>query len=289
MEIADKPLGLRPSGKQLGRGVLSFLITLAIVLVLAKAMHGRVPILARQIIGAGVVAAAYLLFSRWIERWHPPELNARGAIVEFAVGLAIGLGLFSVVMATLWILGIYHPTNWGTLAGLRSGVLFALCAAVLEEIIFRAYLFRLLSIATGTWIALLATSALFGAAHAANHGATLFSSIAIALEAGVLLAAAYALTGRLWMPIALHFGWNFAESTLFGMSVSGGPPTPALSAGTLSGPTILTGGAFGPEASLVSVLLCFAVGVALLWRAVRLNRIQRPMWKAEDRQTPAAA
>ena len=113
MEIGDKTLGLRPSGKQLGRGVLSFLITLAIVLVLAKAMHGRVPILARQIIGAGVVAAAYLLFSRWIERWHPPELNARGAIAEFAVGLAIGLGLFSAVMATLWILGIYHPTTLG--------------------------------------------------------------------------------------------------------------------------------------------------------------------------------
>ncbi|MGB8762970.1 MAG: CPBP family intramembrane glutamic endopeptidase [Candidatus Sulfotelmatobacter sp.] len=289
MEIGDKTLGLRPSGKQLGRGVLSFLLTLAIVLLLAKAMHGRFPILARQIIGATVVAAAYLLFSRWIEHWRPPELNASGVIAEFAVGLAVGVELFSTVMATLWTLGIYHPTHWGTFAGLPSGLLFALCAAVLEEIIFRAYLFRLLSLATGTWIALLATSALFGAAHAANHGATFFSSIAIALEAGVLLAAAYAVTGRLWMPIALHFGWNFAESTLFGMSVSGGPQTLSLSGGTLNGPTLLTGGAFGPEASLVSISLCFAVGVLLLWRAVRLNRIERPMWKADVRQNQTAA
>lgn len=225
MEMSDKASGTRRSGKQLGRGVLNFLSTLAIVLVLVKTMRGSVPILARQIVGASVVAATYILFSRGIEHWRPPELNTRGGIVEFAVGLAIGVGLFSTVMAILWPLGIYHPTNWGTFAGLGTGTLFALCAAVLEEIIFRAYLFRLLSQATGTWIALLATSALFGAAHAANHGATLFSSIAIALEAGVLLAAAYAVTGRLWMPIALHFGWNFAEGPLFGMSVSGGPQT----------------------------------------------------------------
>ena len=281
MEVEDTALETKRPGKQLGRGVLSFFITLAIVVVLMRAMYGHVPVLARLIIGASVAAAAYILFSRGIEHWRPPELNTRGRIVEFAVGLAIGIGLFSAVMAVLWALGIYHPTNWGTFAGLGSGALFALCAAVLEEIIFRAYLFRLVSLATGTWMGLVVTSVLFGAAHAANHGATLLSSTAIALEAGVLLGAAYAITGRLWMPIALHFGWNFAEGTLFGMSVSGGPQTLALSRGTLSGPTILTGGAFGPEASIVSVSLCLAVGVMLLWRTVRLKRIQRPMWRAE--------
>jgi CAAX protease family protein len=281
MEVEDTALETKRPRKQLGRGALSFLSTVAMVLVLARAMHGHVPVLAQQIIGASVVAAAYILFSRGIEHWPPPELNTRGGIVELAVGLAIGIGLFSAVMAILWALAIYHPTNWGTFAGLGSGALSALCAAVLEEVIFRAYLFRLLSLAMGTWMGLLATSVLFGAAHAANHGATLLSSAAIALEAGVLLGAAYAITGRLWMPVALHFGWNFAEGTLFGMSVSGGPQMLALSRGTLSGPTILTGGAFGPEASIVSVSLCLAVGVTLLWRTVRLKRIQRPMWRAE--------
>jgi uncharacterized protein len=281
MEVEDTTLETKRPGKQLGRGVLSFFITLAIVVVLMRAMYGHVPVLARLIIGASVAAAAYILFSRGIEHWRPPELNTRGRIVEFAVGLAIGVGLFSAVMAVLWALGIYHPTSWGTFAGLGSGAVFALCAAVLEEIIFRGYLFRLLSLATGTWMSLVVTSVLFGAAHAANHGATLLSSTAIALEAGVLLGGAYAITGRLWMPIALHFGWNFAEGTLFGMSVSGGPQTLALSRGTLSGPTILTGGAFGPEASIASVSLCLAVGVMLLWRTVRLKRIQRPMWRAE--------
>jgi hypothetical protein len=133
--------------------------------------------------------------------------------------------------------------------------------------------------AIGTWGAVLVTGAFFGAAHAANPGATLFSSVAIALEAGVLLAAAYAATGRLWMPAAMHFGWNFTEGTLFGMSVSGGPEIPALSHRSLNGSTILTGGAFGPEASVVAVLLCLLTGILLLWRTAKLKRIERPMWK----------
>jgi len=184
------------------------------------------------------------------------------------------------VMAVLWVIGVYHFSGWGTFAGLGSGALFALSAAVLEEVVFRGYLFRLLSAAAGTWIAVLLTSALFGAAHAANPGATLFSSFAIAVEAGVILAGAYAMTGRLWMPIGLHLGWNFAESTMWGMSVSGGVITPSLTRGNLSGAPILTGGEFGPEASIVAIMLCFAVGAILLWRTVRLGRVQPPIWKA---------
>jgi uncharacterized protein len=177
-------------------------------------------------------------------------------------------------------MGVYRPGGWGTFAGVGSGALFALSAAVLEEIVFRGYLFRLLSAAAGTWIAVLLTSALFGAAHAANRGATLFSSFAIAAEAGVILAGAYAVTRRLWMPIGLHLGWNFAESTIWGMSISGGGNTPSLTRGTLSGAPILTGGGFGPEASIVAVVLCFTLGAILLWRTAQLGRTQPPMWKA---------
>ena len=72
------------------------------------------------------------------------------------------------------------------------------------------------------------------------------SSLAIMLEAGVLLGAAYAVTGRLWLPIGLHIGWNFTEGSLFGMSVSGNAIDTGLLHGTLTGPPLLTGGAFGP-------------------------------------------
>jgi uncharacterized protein len=102
--------------------------------------------------------------------------------------------------------------------------------------------------------------------------------VAIALEAGVLLAAAYVLTGRLWFPMGLHAGWNFSEGSLYGLSVSGFTPTNAVTVGKLNGPTILTGGAFGPEASIVAVVLCFSVAILLLWRAAAAGRTQPPLW-----------
>src|SRR5471030_2266301 len=83
-------------------------------------------------------------------------------------------------------------------------------------------------------------------------GATIGSSVAIALEAGILLGAAYALTGRLWLPIGLHLGWNFAEGSIFGMAVSGGSQKGSLITGELHGSNLLTGGVFGPEASIRS-------------------------------------
>lgn len=270
---------IRQVAKQLALGFLGLLTTVVVVILLAKVSHGRLPQVGEVAVGALAIAAAYFGASRYIERRRPPELNPNGRAREFASGLAIGIGLFSAVMGVLWILRVYRPVSWGTLSGLGTGALVALGEAVIEEIIFRAYLFRLLSLAMGTWVAVLATSALFGAAHAFNPGATFFSSIAIAVEAGVILAGAYAMTGRLWMPVGLHMGWNFAEGTIFGMSVSGGALAPSLSRGTLGGAPILTGASFGPEASIVAVLLCFAVGVVLLWRTVRLGRIQPPMWK----------
>jgi hypothetical protein len=154
----------------------------------------------------------------------------------------------------------------------------AVCQAVIEEVLVRGFIFRVLSVGTGTWIALLLSAALFGALHASNPGATAFSSIAIALEAGVLLAAAYVVTGRLWLSIGLHAAWNFTEGSIFGMSVSGGKQSASLISGTLSGPAMLTGGAFGPEASIVAVLVCLALAVLLLQHAVRSGRIERPPW-----------
>jgi membrane protease YdiL (CAAX protease family) len=148
----------------------------------------------------------------------------------------------------------------------------------LEEIVFRGFLFRLFSKIIGTWGALLLTAALFGAAHAGNRGATVWSSLAIAVEAGILLGAAYASTQRLWLPIGLHAGWNFCEGSIFGMAVSGHTMRPGLILGTLSGHPSLTGGAFGPESSIVAVLLCFAVAVFFLWWMVKMKRVEPAAW-----------
>jgi uncharacterized protein len=225
-----------------------------------------------------LVLATYIAASKWIEHRAPTELNIRHLLPEAAAGFVVGLVLFSSVMAILWAAGVYHPTGRGTVNGLAAGFVAALVAGIVEETMFRGLLFRLSSKVLGTWGALLLTATLFGAAHAFNPGATASSSLAIALEAGVLLGAAYAARQSLWLPIGLHIGWNFTEGSVFSMSVSGGTMNAGLLRGSLSGPRILTGGQFGPEASIVAVVVCLAVALYFIRRVTILHRTEPPAW-----------
>ncbi len=264
--------------KDLGLALLNFGLVLGLLFGTQILIRGHVRDTGASVILSAVVFFAYLAGTRWIEGHQPPELVGNCGVTEFAGGLGLGIALFSSVMGLLWIVGDYHPAGHGSASGLATGALAALMVGIGEETLVRGFVFRIVEIAGGTWIGVVVSSVLFGAGHAFNPGATVISSIAIALEAGVLLAAAYVVTGRLWLPIGLHVGWNFTEGSLFGMSVSGYSTTPGLLAGTLKGLVILTGGAFGPEASIFGVAVCLAVALLLLWRTVQLHRVKAPMW-----------
>src|SRR6185312_21790 len=134
--------------------------------------------------------------------------------------------------------GVGSPTGAVGLFG------FMAAAAVTEELLFRGVLFRIVEERFGTWVALTSTGVVFGAQHLSNAHATVWGAIAIALEAGGMLAAAYAATRNLWVPIGLHFAWNFAEGGIFGTDVSGQSGAGGLLHGELSGPAPLTGGEF---------------------------------------------
>ena len=273
------------TGKQVGLAALNLLFVLLILFGAQSLLRGHVSQTVGLAILSPLVFTAYLVGYRFIEGRRPPELAGLISLKEFFGGLALGVSLFSAVIVVLWLLRVYHLQARGSTAGLGAGALAALLAATVEETLIRGFLFRIVQIVGGTWIALIISSAFFGAAHAFNPGATVTSSLAIALEAGVLLAAAYVLTERLWFPMGLHAGWNFSEGSLYGLSVSGFTAKNALTQGGLSGPVIFTGGAFGPEASVVAVLLCFGVAILLLWRAARRGRIQPPLWSRQNSPT----
>jgi hypothetical protein len=97
------------------------------------------------------------------------------------------------------------------------------------------------------------------------------------VEGGVLLSAAYVLTRRLWLPIGIHFGWDFSQDALFGV----GNGAKGLVEGDLSGPALLSGGSAGVEGSVVALLLCAGVGAYLLVRAGRQGGLLAPSWKRE--------
>jgi len=232
------------------------------------ALHSSLTLL-RNLIVAGLALGVYVLIVRWLERRRAIELDLRPGAAHFLVGGALGIALMAVVYGILWAAQMAVFSSGDGLTHLAGGLVVALLAAVFEELLFRAVLFRILEQAFGTSVALVGSALLFGFAHGMNPGATLISDVAIVVEAGLLLGAAYALTRNLWLVIGIHAGWNFTEGSVFGVSVSGQPVTASLFHSVLKGPDLLTGGAFGPEASLIAVAVC---GLAALILAVLVYR-----------------
>jgi membrane protease YdiL (CAAX protease family) len=216
----------------------------------------------------------YVGLARSLERRAARELAP--ATIQAVSGIILGLALFSSVFALLQVLGVARWQGVSARFDVIPALSVSILAAVGEELAMRGGLFRLLEESFGTTIALVASAIVFGLLHALNPGATVVSTAAIALEAGVLLGAAYALTRNLWFPIGLHLGWNFTEGGIFGVSVSGGPAARGIFSVSLTGRTLLTGGRFGPEASIIATLLCLAVAAVLLVLGVR-GRRWRPM------------
>jgi hypothetical protein len=150
-------------------------------------------------------------------------------------------------------------------------------AAFMEELLFRGILFRWIEAFGGSWAALVLTSALFGLAHIFNANATWVSSLAITVEAGVMLGGAYMLARNLWVPIGLHAAWNFTQGFIFDVPVSGNDMHGLVQA-KLSGPVLLSGGSFGLEASMIGVVLSIPLGACMIYLAARNGRIVQPMW-----------
>jgi membrane protease YdiL (CAAX protease family) len=257
--------------------IVALALVIGVIQTAAKAAgvapHSGLGVVGALLIIAGTLAT-YAAFVRVVERRSVTELARTDAARELGAGFALGFVLFSLTMLVLWLFGVVDVVAAGGWTAIGYPLLDAVIAAVTEEVLMRGAVFRIVEESLGSWIALAFSAALFGALHAFNRGATATSSIAIALEAGVLLAAVFMLTRRLWMVFGLHMAWNFTEGGIFGASVSGGDAH-GVYASHFHGPDLLTGGAFGPEASIVAVVVCLTAGLVVLALA-RKRRHFRP-------------
>ncbi|MGR4864529.1 CPBP family intramembrane glutamic endopeptidase [Caulobacter sp. LARHSG274] len=228
---------------------------------------------AQAVVTLALCTAAYGLYAgltRLAEGRWPSELALRPAAAELLGGLAIGAVMLSVVVGLLVVLGLYQVSGpraaspWGMITvGVSSGLM--------EELVVRAIVLRLLMRAFGAWPALALSAALFGALHLTNPHATPVAAVAIAVEAGLMLAAFYLLTGRIWMSVGVHAAWNFTQGWVWGARVSGFPVRDSfyLSVPRPGAPDWLSGGAFGPEASVPAMAVGTATAIVVLawaWR-----------------------
>ena len=232
--------------------------------------------------------AAYAAYVRLVERRPLLEFGRRGALKELAAGLLIGAALFGTTIAVLAALGLYRIQGTRELSVLVVPLAMSIGAGVIEEIMFRGVIFRITESSLGTGFALLISAVLFGLVHLANPRATVLGAVAIIFEAGIMLAGAYLLTRRLWLPIGIHIGWNFTQGGVFSVPVSGFTST-GLFDGTLSGPEWLSGGEFGAEASIVAVVVCVALALVLLRRAAQRGHFIAPHWRRRAEASAADA
>lgn len=203
-------------------------------------------------------------------------------LTDLAKGLAIGTAGMTLTVAALLATGAAGiedvGLDWSRL-GRGFGVLAA--AAFGEELAYRALLLTGLIVLTRRPLIALAVSALlFGAVHMIGTAEATAISVASNTLGGVMYAVAYLRTGRLWMPIGLHFAWNFVQGTVFGFTVSAETAySGALFHPVVTGADWLSGGAYGPEGSVLSLAARLLIIAAVL--KVTADRTRTPA----DRQS----
>jgi len=267
-------------------GMLSYLYidTVDRYLHVAKPFQFYVQLLAVDAIGAFVFISLGILALRVFE--HLPAqtlgLPLRGTWLQtIAIGFVLGIGLITILAFALRMTGFatftWHHPGSHALTMLGVAVLGALIVGLMEETVFRGYLFQTLLRGIGPIATLGITSALFACMHLGNDNITLLGLANIFL-AGVMLGMLYLRIGTLWLPIGLHAGWNFGQ-LLFGLPISGEKiPLTTPFTGVLHGATWLTGGNFGLEGGVGASILMLAV-IAIVTYSRRGLPLESQWWE----------
>lgn len=180
---------------------------------------------------------------------------------------------------------MYHVTAVVPSGLVLAPLLLYLCVGVFEETVFRGYIFQTVEGRWGSGAALVTTCLLFGLSHLANPvpgelpWQKVTGPLLISFEAGLPMAAAYLLTRRLWLPIGIHWAWDYFEGPVYGCPDSGSHDPHTLLHAVLSGPSFITGGPFGPEAGVVLLAVGTTTGIILLRAA-----IQHGQWQPRPRR-----
>ena len=228
------------------------------------------------LITAVVLLLLYNLLIRYVEANDACKIAPRKDISSIGNGLFIGFSYFIIVTVTMSLCGYYHiksiQFDWEK--QLFSFTLFFL-VAVSEEIFFRGILFRMINRRWNIWAALVISALIFGGLHIFNDNATLWSSIAIAIEAGSLLGAAYAYSKNIWLPIGIHWIWNYTQGNILGFPVSGEDNVTSIITPEISGPQWLTGGSFGAEASVISAVIGLLISLWFIRKTIQQEHCEQ--------------
>jgi membrane protease YdiL (CAAX protease family) len=221
----------------------------------------------------------YVFLFRFYEKRKITELNLSTFSKNAIMGFGTGILLQSLFILIIFIAGNYIIMQVNPVSHLLPSFTAAITAGFVAEIMIVGIFFRLTEQTLGTLLALLITCFLFAIMHINIKGASAISISTTAIQAGILLPAAFIYSRNLWLPIFLHFAWDFSEPGIFGGINPGISIDKTLFTSKIAGTTFISGGQTGPQNSIQAFVLCSATAIFFLWMAKQKNNFINPSWR----------
>jgi hypothetical protein len=216
-------------------------------------------------------------------------------LLHLTQGTVLGAGMMSVIFGVLYSAGMVTiefrsmEFHQGVIILINALFLYAVVGYG-EELMFRGYLFQVFAEGTNKAVAAVTIAVVFAFAHAKNPNVSLFGLINVGV-AGIWLSIAYIKTNSLWLPVGLHFSWNFFQGFVYSLPVSGTTSAnEQIGTAVLTGPEWLTGGTFGPEGGALATVLLLASTLLIYrssWFSSSPDSWRYELWKAERRDAIA--
>ena len=222
------------------------------------------------IIAMTAIPSVYIA-RRWIDKKDLASLGlkfGRQATADLFFGFVLSAIMAGLVFAAMLTLGYIARVEvaaigWPLISTLATSFVVMALVGFWEERVFRGYLLQNMAEGLGMKTAVAVSCLLYGLVHAMNPSAGILSTAIIVLF-GFLRIYGYLSTGQLWLSIGMHAGWNYFQATVFGFAASGHAEDRTLLMHEATAADWLSGGAFGPEASVVTIPVVF-VAMAAMW------------------------
>ena len=235
--------------------------------------------LIKGIIASSFVIFTYIFFYRKYEKREIGEFSIKGLLRNIILGVLIGTTLQGLTILVIYFWGDFQIISVNPFSSIITPFAIAFSVAIFEETLLRGIIFRIAEEKLGSHISLVISAIIFGAVHSLNPDSSLISSICIGIV-GFMFGTSYIYRRSLWLPIAIHFSWNFVQSGIFGAITSGNEKTSSLFNTNISGVELITGGAFGPEGTIQATLFWLLVSITLMTVITQQNKLIKPFWKS---------